>query len=76
MDALGEVQEFVRRRLGVPVFLVDVLSQRPLSRRIAADLGIRHESPQAILLRAGRPLWHASHYDVTADALAKEVARE
>ena len=66
----------MRRRLGIPVFLVDVLSQRPLSQNIAASLGIRHESPQAIVLRRGAPLWHASHYDVTADALAKEVAGE
>jgi bacillithiol system protein YtxJ len=58
------------------VFLIDVLSQRPLSQRLAADLGIRHESPQAIVLQDGKPVWHASHYDVTADALAKEVAGE
>lgn len=54
--ALVEVQEFMRRRPGIPVFLVDVLSQRPLSQNIAASLGIRHESPQAIVLRRGAPL--------------------
>lgn len=63
----------MQRRPGIPVFLVDVLSQRPLSRRIAAILGIRHESPQIIVLRRGAPLWHASHYDVTADTLAREA---
>ena len=63
----------MRRRPEIPVFLVDVLSQRPLSQGIAARLGIQHESPQAILLRLGAPLWHASHDDVTADALAEEV---
>jgi bacillithiol system protein YtxJ len=67
------VQEFVRRRPEVPVYLVDVLGQRPLSQRIAAALSICHESPQVIVLQAGTPTWHASHYDVTADALAKEV---
>jgi bacillithiol system protein YtxJ len=64
----------MRRRPGIPVFLVDVLSQRPLSQGVAAHLKIQHESPQAIMLRRGVPVWHASHYDVTADALAKEVA--
>ena len=67
------MHEFVRRRPEVPVYLVDVLGQRPLSQRIAAALSIRHESPQVIVLQAGKPLWHASHYDVTADTLAKEV---
>ena len=54
----------------VPVYLVDVITQRPLSRAIAAHLGIRHESPQAILFREGRVTWHASHDDVTVAALA------
>ena len=55
------------------MYLVDVLGQRPLSQRIAADLSIRHESPQVIVLQAGKPMWHASHYDVTADTLEKQV---
>jgi bacillithiol system protein YtxJ len=67
------VQEFVRRQPEIPIFLVDVLSQRPLSQVVAVRLGIQHESPQAIVLRRGTPCWHASHYDVTAEALAKEV---
>jgi len=53
--------------------MVDVIRQRPLSREIAARLGIRHESPQTILIRGGAVGWHASHYDVTADALATQV---
>jgi bacillithiol system protein YtxJ len=57
----------------VPVYLVDVIAQRLLSRDIAARLGIRHESPQAIVLRNGAAAWHASHYAVTAEALARII---
>lgn len=63
----------MRRRPGIPVYFVDVLAQRPLSQRIAVALGIRHESPQAIMLQAGTPVWHASHSEVTADALLQRV---
>jgi bacillithiol system protein YtxJ len=57
----------------VPVCLVDVIGQRPLSREIAGRLSIAHESPQAILLRSGTPVWHASHFGVTAEAMAREL---
>jgi len=57
----------------VPVYWVDVKGQRPLSREIAGRLGITHESPQAILLRRGTPVWHASHSGVTAGAIAGEL---
>jgi len=60
----------VREHPAVPVYLVDVLDQRPLSQALAARLGIRHESPQAIVLQSGTPVWHDSHFAVTADALA------
>jgi bacillithiol system protein YtxJ len=53
--------------------LVDVIRQRPLSREIAARLGIPHESPQVIVIRGGTVRWHASHYEVTADALAAQI---
>jgi bacillithiol system protein YtxJ len=67
------VQRFQQEHPEVPVYLVDVIRQRPLSREIAAHLGIQHESPQAILIRGGAVGWHASHYEVTAEALAAQV---
>jgi len=55
------------------VALVVVQSARPVSNEIAERTGLRHESPQAIVLRKGRPVWSASHYDITADAVAQAV---
>jgi bacillithiol system protein YtxJ len=45
--------------------LITVQSHRHLSNEAAARLGIRHETPQAILLRDGRPVWAASHFRIT-----------
>lgn len=57
------------------VVLVDVVNQRPVSRKIAEDVGVRHESPQALLLApGGKVLWHASHGDVDEESLSKAVA--
>ena len=62
-----------RRRSQVPVFLVDVIKHRPLSRALAERIGVRHASPQAIVLRDGVAAWHRSHYDIQADTLARVV---
>jgi bacillithiol system protein YtxJ len=53
--------------------LVVVQSARPISNEIAARTNIRHESPQAIVLKDGKPVYYASHYDVTADDLSKHL---
>lgn len=57
------------------VALVVVQDARDVSSAVATATGIRHESPQAIILRNGRPVWSASHFDITAAAVA-QAARE
>ena len=72
--ARRHVRSFAANHPDIPVFEIDVVNQRPLSRHIAALLGVRHESPQVIILLSGRPVWDASHYRVTADALGSHLA--
>lgn len=48
------------------VNLVVVQTAREISNEIARKTGIRHESPQAIVLKNGKAVYHASHYDITA----------
>lgn len=52
-----------------PVFLVKVIEHRTISEFIAKQTGVKHESPQAILLNRGRAVWNTSHEDITADSL-------
>lgn len=65
-----EVSMFAEARPDVRVVLVDVRGERALSQRIAADLGVAHESPQALLVADGRALWHASHGSITQQRLS------
>jgi bacillithiol system protein YtxJ len=55
------------------VNLVVVQTARNISSRIAEKTGIRHESPQAIVLKNGEPVYYASHYDVSAEDLEKSL---
>ncbi|MCX5736115.1 MAG: DUF2847 family protein [candidate division NC10 bacterium] len=67
---MDEVEAFLHQQPNLMAFTVDVRTQRPLSQQIAARSGVQHESPQIIVLRRGVPIWSASHYDITTDALS------
>lgn len=51
------------------VVLIDVSRERTLTRELQGRTGVRHESPQVIVLRDGRPTWSASHFEITTDAV-------
>jgi len=55
------------------VHLVVVQTARPVSNEIARRTGVRHESPQAIVLSRGEVAWTASHYDITAAEVERAV---
>jgi bacillithiol system protein YtxJ len=73
--ALDELQELLDRNhvADVRYAVVVVQSDRATSNAIATRLGVRHETPQALLLRDGRVVWSASHHRLTADTIAKAV---
>lgn len=55
------------------VNIVVVQSARGVSNEIAERTGIRHESPQAIVLKDGKPVYQASHYSVSAEQISEKL---
>ncbi|MHC5066992.1 MAG: bacillithiol system redox-active protein YtxJ [Planctomycetota bacterium] len=53
-----------------PLAMVVIQSHRPVSNHIATVLGRVHQSPQLFLVRGGQVLWTATHYAITAEAMA------
>jgi bacillithiol system protein YtxJ len=53
------------------IAVVEIQRARELSREIADKTGIKHESPQVLVLRNGQVVWDASHFQITSDAVAK-----
>ena len=51
------------------IALVDVSSSRDITRSIEQRTGVRHESPQVLVLRDGQAVWSASHYGITTIAV-------
>ena len=60
-------------KLGDQVNILEVQSARDVSRELANLTGVRHETPQVIVLRDGKAVWNASHFDVKADDVLKAV---
>jgi bacillithiol system protein YtxJ len=56
--------------------LVLVIEWRAVSNAIESMLGVRHESPQAILVKDGKAKWNASHWSITFDALTRALYAE
>ncbi|URJ58584.3 bacillithiol system redox-active protein YtxJ [Paenibacillus polymyxa] len=49
--------------------IIYVVEDRPVSNETADRLQVKHESPQAILIKDGEAVWHTSHSNITARAL-------
>jgi len=75
-EALDELQLHIDTRTpgAVSYRMITVQTHRPVSDAIAQRLGIRHETPQAILLRGGKAVWNASHFRITANQLDLALA--
>lgn len=56
---------------GAVYVLIEVQRARQVSNEVASRTGVRHQSPQAILLRGGAVAWHASHWSIDTASLQR-----
>ncbi|MBE7682731.1 bacillithiol system redox-active protein YtxJ [Paenibacillus sp. P13VS] len=54
--------------------IIYVVEDRPVSNEAADKLGVKHESPQAILVKNGIPVWHTSHSDIASSTLTNVLS--
>ena len=57
----------------VEPWYLDLIAYRNTSNAIASQLGVQHESPQAILLKAGKVVYVSSHSSISVKAIASSV---
>ena len=68
--ALDEVNRFLSDHPQHHAGMVVIQNHRPLSNLISNRLKYMHQSPQLFLLKGGQVLWSATHWSITADAMA------
>lgn len=54
-------------------YYLDLLSYRDISKKIAEEFSVEHESPQAIVVSNGEAIYDASHYDISFAEIAERV---
>lgn len=54
---------------------VRVIEERPVSLALAERVNVKHESPQALLIKGGQALWNTSHRGITAASLTEAVSK-
>jgi bacillithiol system protein YtxJ len=72
-SAFREYEKFVEDHPDIDTYYLHVQEARPLSNYIAETFGVKHESPQALLFDNGSVAWHASHWNITYEALQREI---
>ncbi len=73
-QAFDEMETYLNEHAAAPrAGVIVVQSHRELSAELARILDIRHETPQVVLVKNGRVVWHASHFRVRREAIAEAV---
>ncbi|GKS09911.1 hypothetical protein YDYSY3_09110 [Paenibacillus chitinolyticus] len=67
-SALEEYDEYLGKNPNEKVnyYLVKVIETRPVSNKIAEDVGVKHASPQIIYVKDKFAEWNTSHWSVTS----------
>ncbi|MFD0869777.1 bacillithiol system protein YtxJ [Chlamydia abortus] len=74
-DAYDQYMIYMNREPNpeVEYCLVHVVESRPVSNAISEALSLKHESPQAILIKDGKVAWHTSHWRITKESLKENL---
>lgn len=56
----------------IPVYL-DLIAFRSVSDKIAADLGVTHQSPQILMVKDGQCIYTASHSQINVEDLKERL---
>ena len=58
---------------GVSFYMLDLIRYRDISNKIAEDFGVRHESPQVLLIRGGECVYDESHGSIHMADIAEQA---
>jgi len=69
-----EVDNFLAEKGSVEAYLVVVQQQRSVSKELAGRLGVKHESPQVLLIKDGKAEKVWNHRDIRKELIEEEAA--
>jgi bacillithiol system protein YtxJ len=73
--ALDSIRPVLDAYGALPLAVITVVAARAASNRLAELTGIRHASPQLLLLKDGGAVWAADSWELTEEATRESFAR-
>ncbi len=58
----------------IDFYYLDLLSHRPISNKVAETFGVRHESPQILVIRDGKCVFEESHLGISMEDILERAA--
>ena len=71
--ALKQLEREFDLKETIDTYFLDLLEYRNISNEISERFHVTHQSPQLILIKDGKAVYHASHSDIDADSLKTNV---
>jgi bacillithiol system protein YtxJ len=72
-SSFEHVQARLEGREDLPLGIIRVVEARPASNHVEAITGIRHESPQIILFKDGKPVFDRDNWDIDEESLEEAL---
>ncbi|MCB9361724.1 MAG: bacillithiol system redox-active protein YtxJ [Flavobacteriales bacterium] len=57
----------------LPIYYLDLIAFREVSNQIASEFNINHQSPQLLVIKNGKCIYHASHISISVKELEKVI---
>lgn len=72
-SSLSAKKELQALETVLPIYVVIVQMDRKVSNAIEKDLGVKHESPQLLILKDGKGIWQATHYHIKKSVISDAI---
>ena len=60
----------------LPIYYLDLIQFRALSNQIADELSVEHQSPQLLLIKNGKCIYHTSHNGISVSEIKQTLKQE
>ena len=57
----------------IDFYYLDLINYRPISNQIAEDFQVVHQSPQLIVIKDGKAIYHDSHYSISVNQVKSTI---
>lgn len=58
------------KETGIKPYFLDLISSRDVSNAVESEFGVMHQSPQALLIKGGKVVYHSSHSGIDFDEIS------